>query len=78
MEKKEKREEIKRKKEKLLITWLDKKRREIFALCCSVSWLSWMKAGEAGQFKVLTAQHWMNEGAQFSENAYSYYLRNMI
>ena len=41
-----------------------------------------MKADKAGQFsrqfKVLTAQHRMKEGAQFSENAYSNYLWNMI
>ena len=43
---KKKREEKKR--GKLVITWLDKKRREICALCRSVSQRGWMKADKAG------------------------------
>ena len=37
------------------------KRREMFALCRSDSWRSCMKADKAGQFKVSTAQHGVNE-----------------
>ena len=37
-----------------------------------------MKANRAGQFKVSTAQHGVKKGTQFSENAYSNYLWNMM